>query len=211
MVTTTSTGAIITSTLGTPAPGFNDGDGPLFVLDVINAPQVLQSGQEVLGPSFNANWTHDGFGAIVETIDSAVLSFGLYEDDSGSAGSQVASAAFDGSNVTALVNAALEAKASPSFTYSVYSFNLASSFFPLIADGSFQVSLALQGPVTNIEIFTGDPVIANFNAAHLVFSELTITTESEPPSAVIPEPGTFTIWGLLSCVGLFACGGRRNR
>ena len=76
--------ATITTTLGNDTPGFNDGDTPPLVPDILNAqsgqpaPFDVGIGHELFGPDFSASWTFN-YGALLDPIQSADITIGILD------------------------------------------------------------------------------------------------------------------------------------
>ena len=78
--------------------------------------------------------------------------------------------------------------------YNVYTVSLPGSALPVLADGSLQVQLDLDGPGLVRPLFPlpgpNPPVEVEFNGAHLIYSKLIIETQ------IIPEPSASVLVGL---------------
>ena len=192
-------GDMVTTSLGNTSSGFSDGDTP-FILLVAAA----QSGQpapfdqgygiDPAGPDFAVNWTFN-YAAPAGPISGASITVGVLDHDSASPGSQLALFNVDGTNVTPTLDTAFEAHGGASGEYNVYTVPLPGSAFANLADGSAPVSLTLQGPVETIPLFGGDPVVEDYNGAHILFSTLEITYVPEPATVVLLTMG---VYGLVS-------------
>lgn len=155
------------------------------------------------GPNFSANWTFNAYGGpVVDPILSATIQIGLYDGDSVANGDQVASFTVDGVDLTAALNAVLEATPSQTGTEVHYTVSLSAAALAELLDGSATVSLTLQGPGFGV---LGD--LPN-NGAGVDFSILSITTDTgtNPPPTGIPEPGSAT----LAVLGLGLLARRRR-
>lgn len=208
---------IITSSLGNTAPGFNDGDTPALVPQILAAqsgqpaPFNVGLGNEVIGPSAAGSWTHN-YAPIGDPIISATLDIGLVDHDSAAAGDQVLLFTVDGTDLTANLNALFNARGGGEGEYNVYQIDLL-SLAGVLADGSASIVLNLQGPGLQacLPFLPGcdpnNPVSpTGFNGAHYIFSMLTIETR-EGPTTGVPEPQTLALLGL----SLSALAWRRRR
>jgi uncharacterized protein (TIGR03382 family) len=186
--------AIISSTLGNDAPGFNDGDTPAaFTVGGAQsgqpAPFDTSYGNDVIGPDFAQSWTHS-FGAIADPIVSASLTIGIWDHDSAASGSQLDLFSVDGNVLTTDLDALFEAGGgSTDLEYNVYTIDLAGLFGDL-ADGSVTIELNLDGPGLVTPLFPlpgpNPPEESSFNGASLVYSSLMIETRNGQP---VPGPG----------------------
>lgn len=208
--------AIITTTLGNDAPGFNDGDKPdIFAILGAQAGQPVPFNQGcgsdvVLFDNCNAAWAF-GYAPIAETILSATLKLGIADHDSAASGDQVALFSIDGTDLTSDLNTQFNGSGGSNSEYNVYELNL-SSLLASLSDGSALVVLNLTGPgLQECLIFLpgcdpANPVSeTGFNGASLIFSTLTI--ETRDPGQV-PEPASILLFG-LGALGIGFC--RRKR
>ena len=186
---------LITSTLGNSTSGFNDGDTPTTA-----AVGAVQGGQPapfdqgygtdgLFGGNFSQSWTHN-YAPIVESIASAIISFGIVDHDSSASGNQLASFTFAGEDLTAALNPLFEAGGgSLDLEYNVYTLSLPVSTFATLAAGSASGALGLQGPGLVTPLFPlpgpNPPQETSTNGANLIFSTLEITTRGAAPT---PEP-----------------------
>ena len=205
--------AIINDTEGNASPGFNDGDTPTL-LDLLAAqggqpaPFDAGIGNELIGPNFGAAWMHTSFGPITDPIVSATMSIGIADHDSAAGGDQVASFLVDGADGTGLLNGLFNGTGGGDNEYNVYSFDvLALIGAPALADGTVNVSLALQPPGLQTNILFGGVSDTDFNAAFLIFSSLEIVTQDQTgPPVPAPAPATLALLAL----GLLGLGARRR-
>ena len=159
--------------------------------------------QSIAAVSEPANWTFNAYGGpVVDPILSATIQIGLYDGDSVANGDQVASFTVDGVDLTAALNAVLEATPSQTGTEVHYTVSLSAAALAELLDGSATVSLTLQGPGFGV---LGD--LPN-NGAGVDFSILSITTDTgtNPPPTGIPEPGS----AALAVLGLGLLARRRR-
>jgi hypothetical protein len=142
--------------------------------------------------NFSTSWTFNGYGGPIATaISSASILIGLWEGDSSAAGDQVVSFTLNGTtNLTGLLNTAMNAKGGLTGHEDWYTVDLPTSAFTELATGSATFSLALQNGL-------GVLGPAPFNGAGLDFSTLSINTAT--PGRV-PEPATLSLV-LLGVIG----------
>ncbi|MBS3952654.1 MAG: PEP-CTERM sorting domain-containing protein [Methylomicrobium sp.] len=199
--------ALIETTLGNNNPGFAAGSSTSF-----SQVSSAQSGQPApfdqgygndLLSNFNQSWTFN-FAAINDPIQSAQIAFGIVDTDSGSPGDQIDFFSVDGVDLTASLNSLFEASASATGVYDVFTLSL-NSIFSNLTDGSVTVALGLKGPVVNRGIpgVTQDQTV-NFNGAALIYSTLSIQTQTTNNN--VPEPSVLLLMmsGLLSVFGFKA-------
>jgi hypothetical protein len=197
--------SITTSNLGNTSSGLSDGDQPVFFGPPFPDIVTIQSGQPVpfdsgygleisgIGSDFSQSWTHS-FGAIVDTILSASLTFGIYDHDSAATGSQLSLFDLDGTDLTTALDAMFEMPGDgEEQEYNVYTVTIPGSALPSLADGSLVVQLDLSGPGLVRPLFPlpgPNPIEeVEFNAAYLIFSSLQITTVPEPSSVLLLAAG----------------------
>jgi len=197
--------AIITSSLGNTASGFNDGDTPVSSLvgDAQDG-QLAPFNQNCGGDLFtNCSATWDfSYGAISDTILSASLTIGIVDHDSAASGSQLDSYDVDGNDLRAELDSMFEALGDGlDNMYNVYTIDFTPGLFASLIDGTASVSLALQGPgLQTCTLFFSCPnetlpfvSETTFNGAILLFSTLTIETED---AQTVPEPGSLVLASL---------------
>ncbi len=196
---------VITSTLGNSTPGFNDGDTPaVFLVGAAQsgqpAPFDQSYGNDIL-PSdfFNVSWNHS-YVPIVDTILSAIITFGIVDHDSSASGNQLDSFIFDGTDLTTDLNLLFEAAGEGADgQYDIYSLALPNIIFADLTDGLATVALSLQEPGLVTPLFPlpgpNPPIESISNGANLIFSSLEITTREATP---VPEPSALA----LSLLGL---------
>lgn len=164
-----------------------------------SAPFDNAIGNEGLGTSFDATWTHDLSAITGETIASATLTIGIWGAESGLSGDQVAGFTIDSTDFTSDLNTLFENNTGDSLTeYNIYQLTLPSTLFAALADGSAEVSLQLtngRATATN-----------NANSAWLLSSEFDITLQEV---AAVPEPSSILL--LTGMGGLFGLARRRRK
>jgi hypothetical protein len=130
--------------------------------------------------SFSDTWT---FIYSPQSVASATITLGLYDHDSAAPGDQVQTFTVDGNDLTALLNAALEATGGTQIEYNTYTINLPASAIPSLADGSATFSLALQGQgLAGVPGEVGN--LSPQNGAGLDFATLTMNVP-EPSCAIV--------------------------
>lgn len=194
---------VMTTSLGNVSP-FADGHFPDLLSEVLPA----QLGQPVpfdqgygADPilDFAVNWTFN-YPVPTGPITAASITVGVLDHDSSSPGSQLASSNVDGTDVTALLDAAFEGHGGANNEYNEYTIGLPAGAFAALADGTAPVALALQGPVLTPPLFPPPPFVQEpNNGAHIFFSTLEIT--------YVPEPSTF----VLLAMGVYGMVSRRWR
>ncbi len=191
----------ITANLGNTASGLVS--GTTYTGSVILA---AQSGQPApfnatcgsdtgSGGSTNCStaWTFNYASLAGSTINSASITFSIYDIDSGATGNQVANFSLtSGENFTVSLNALAEALNSNAGAkqneYDVFSLNLSGTSFAQLLTGSAQFNLALQGPGQ------GALGASPSNGGSLVYSTLSIDYTpggTQPPP--VPEPSSLIL------------------
>jgi hypothetical protein len=180
---------------------FNDGD-LVNALDFENASvgepapfaQIIGSDFAL---DFSASWT---FSYATQPVGAATLTLGLLDSDAQATGSQVASFLVDGTDVTGLLDAALETGIGAQGEYSVLALSLPESVLGDLTDGTVTFSLTLQGPGLaglDGDTFPGDAFLTEFNGAGLDFASLEIRP--------VPEPGAATLFGVGALLAARSC------
>jgi hypothetical protein len=123
-------------------------------------------------------------------VTAASLTLGIFDGDSAGPSNQVKSFTLDGLDLTAELNAVLEAKPSLSTQYTVYTLVIPGSALPALADGSATFSLTLQGPTPGQSEFG--------NGYGLDFASLDITNRNGPPPE-IPLPAALWPAAAMAC------------
>jgi hypothetical protein len=214
--------ATFTGSIGNTASGLSDGDTPTgeqigIIIAGQAAPFFNQGcGADVLANPGNcsANWSLSVGGAISDPILSASLTLGIVDHDSDADGSQLGSFTVDGHSLTGALDAEFEGAGGFDGMYNVYTIDLA-GFFADLADGSALISLALQGnglqTCTLAFACPGEqlPFISEtgFNGANLIFSTLTIETDTSIPAVPLPAAAPL----FLSAIAAFGLYRRRVR
>lgn len=156
------------------------------------APFNSFNGSDPIGPNFSASWT---FAFAPGSYDSGSLSFGIFDHDSSSSGSQLAYFGVDGVDLTSGMNALMESYGGGQREVNIYSLLLSASALAVMSDGMAQFLLTLKAPNDNVPDLS-----LGFNGAGLDFSTLGLDTGGAPS---VPEPGTLALLGLgLAGLGL---------
>jgi hypothetical protein len=199
LVAVQAANASFISTLG--SPDFIDGQMPsLTEFEQASAGEPspfngLRGDDRAGGSNFSASWVHS-FPA--EPVTLAELTIGLQDHDSAASGEQVASFMMDSQNLTAVLNAALEARPGAQAQYRTYTVTIPPVALMDLADGTANFSLVLKPP----GLQQGNPVDTETpnNAAGIDFSTLAIN---------IPEPTSLCLIGFAGA-GLLARRGRQR-
>ncbi|UPW18652.1 PEP-CTERM sorting domain-containing protein [Agarivorans sp. TSD2052] len=160
-------------------------------------------GHEILTNPANTSWSFN-YSAIVDTIVSATFSFGIWDIDSASSGSQLDAFSLDGNNLTSELDTLFEAGGgSVDLQYDVYSFSLDNSFFADLSDGVFTANLDIGGSGLLTNGITGAISESANNNYGLIYSNLIINTEetSPPPPNQVPEPSSIFLF-IAAMLGL---------
>src|SRR3954468_8893807 len=153
------------------------------------APFNTIAGSDIFGPNFGVSWTFSG--PPISNVTSASILIGLYEGDSSASGDQVRTFTLNSTiDLTASLNAAMNAKGGLSGHEDYYTVALPASALAQVATGQATFSLALQNGL-------GLLGPTDFNGAGLAFSTLTVNTQ------VVPEPAAWSL-SLLIGAGLLA-------
>jgi hypothetical protein len=208
-----ATAAMYTSSLGNTTPGYNDGDSPgAFALGQVGpAPfdQGYGSDALVFMGNFSQNWTHT-YAPIAEEILSASITIGIFDHDSAATGSQLSSFVVGGTDFTASLDSMFETVGDGlDGMYNEYTINLSVALFASLADGSAMVTLNMLGPGLVTPLFPlpgpNSPEEVATNGANLIFSSLTIETDSSIPAVPIPAAAPL----FLSAIAAFGLYRRR--
>lgn len=206
---TTAQAATVSQTLGTvvEVSGVPVVDGQAFPSGAFTgssdpAPFDVPNGTDGSGPDFSASWTFT-YAAPLGPVNSGLLEFGLYDGDSAASGDQVALFTLNGFDLTAELNAILEAKPGLQGSENFYSFVLPGSVYAQLATGSATFALTLKGPGLGILGETPN------NGAWLDFATLTVGSRDVDPGPGIPEPSAWAL--MIAGFGLAGAGLRRRR
>jgi len=157
--------------------------------------------QATPGP-FIASWT---FNFAPGAISAATIAFGIWDHDTAAPGTQLTTFTVDGVDVTAALNALMEAAGvGTGSEYDVFSLALTGQALAQLADGVATFAMRLDGPAICGAV--GGTTVCSpdvGNGAGLDFSTLTYTVGSTP----VPEPATLA----LVAIGVLAAGLRRRR
>jgi hypothetical protein len=204
-------GAVISTSVGNTAPGF--ANNSIQTTASVNTAQTGQfapftgnCGSDAT-TNCSAGWTFNYTVPSGQTITAATLLLGIWDIDSGAPGNQVASYTLTGGdNLTVALNTVAEALnsnlGSRNSEYDVLTVTIPNTSFGLLALGTAQISLALQGPGLGVLANNNPP----FNGAKLVFSTLNLETTEVTNT---PEP---SFLGLVPmALGTFAFFRRRRQ
>ena len=169
-------------------------------------PFDVQNGLDGSGPNFSASWTFSYAGP-AEPVNGGSLLFGLYDGDSAATGDQVALFTLNDIDLTAALNAALEATPGGQSQEVFYSLVLPSSVYDALASGSVTFALQLKGPGLGV---LGE---TSFNGAILDFATLTVNSRDPQgpgnPGGGVPEPSSWAL--MIAGFGLAGASLRRRR
>ncbi|MFW2829086.1 PEPxxWA-CTERM sorting domain-containing protein [Sphingomonas sp. ID0503] len=127
------------------------------------------------------------------SVTDGSLTFGIYDHDSSSPGSQLAYFGVNGIDLTASLNALFEGAGGEQQQVSVYTLALSGSALAALSTGSAAFRLTLQPPANND---------LPFNGAGLDFASLTINA-----NPAVPEPAS---WAMM-IAGFGLVGGAMRR
>src|SRR5262245_327005 len=149
---------------------------------------------------FSESWT---FNFPPGLYTSGSITIGIFDHDSASPGSQLASFGFDGNNLTSALDLLFESSGGAQLEVNVYTVPLPAGSLADLADGSATFALTLQGPT-----LSGLGVVLPNNGAGLDFSRLELVE-----GARVPAPPTIVsaAAGLLVLVMLRACRQHNSR
>jgi hypothetical protein len=184
-----------------PPPPFSDGTHQssatyIAATSVNPAPFNAACGTDAFS-NCSAAWTFSYTVPSGDNVTSAILSLGIFDNDSAAMGSQVASFTLNGTTVlTSLLDASSEAANSANSFYNVLTITVPGSDITALDGGTATFALSLQGPGL------GALTTSTFNGAGLVYSELDMEASG---SSMLPTPEAST-WVLflagMSCFGL---------
>lgn len=192
---------VIDITLGNGSSGLVDEGIYAFATSIFPtqsgqaAPFNAIIGHEILTNPANTSWSFN-YAAIADTIVSATFSFGIWDIDSASSGSQLDAFSLDGNDLTSELDTRFEAGGgSLDLQYDVYSFDLDASFFADLSDGLFTADLDIGGTGLSTNALTAEVTESDNNRYGLIYSNLVINTEdsSQPPNPV-PEPSSILLF-----------------
>jgi hypothetical protein len=192
--------AVIDVSLGNASSGLTPGLTTDLITDVLPA----QDGQPAPfdqgygndsgsdpADNFSATWIFN-FAPIVGPISAATIVLGMVDADAGSPGSQVDFFSIAGNDLTGAADSAFELVGGDSSVYQVFSIDLG-GILASLASGSVSVTLRLKGPVLSPDFLDPSNLVQEeFNGAHLIFSTLSISSQSTS----VPEPGSLLLLSL---------------
>jgi hypothetical protein len=149
------------------------------------------------GTDFSASWT---FAYPAQAVSGASITIGLLDGDPAAPGEQVAAFTMDGFDLTAQLNALLEADGGTQTRYDAYTLALPAGSLAALSDGSATFTLALQAPGLG-GLPGGSSSTTVFNGAGLDFAALEIGVQA------VPEPASLA----LLAGGLLALASTRRR
>jgi hypothetical protein len=136
---------------------------------------------------FSESWT---FNFPPGPYTSGTITIGIFDHDSASPGSQLASFGFDGNDLTAALDLLFESSGGAQLEVNVYTVALPAATLADLADGSATFALTLQGPT-----LSGLGVVLPNNGAGLDFSRLDLegTRVSAPSAAALLLTGLLVL------------------
>lgn len=183
---------------------FTDGDFltvPIFDLSSAgeSAPFdafIGNDGGATAGSDFIASWTFNFVAPV--SIGSADVQLGLFDHDSQAGGPQVATFTLDGVDLTAELNALLDAVGGQQLEYNIYQLILPASAIAELADGSATFQLTLSPPG-----FSASGQTSNNNGAGIDFSILTVEAGgNNGGGGAVPEPASLAMLAVAAGFGL---------
>ena len=145
--------------------------------------------------NFSESWT---FVFAPGAHAAASITIGIFDHDSASPGSQLASFGFDGNDLTGALDTLFESSGGAQLEVNVYTLALSAAALGDLADGSATFTLTLQGPT-----LSGLGAVLASNGAGLDFSSLALDTGGR-----LPFPATLPLLG-AGLAGALAVARRR--